>query len=893
VWYPSRVTAEAAVPLALLFSPTGEVQLDAHPPEGSVAPPAIAAELIRELQLGPGHAILNLAAQHPAAELPPSIAFLREVGALFLGKVCAAPELAGKLPMPAAELARLSALAPPMRGGEYSSPAALESLWAALQAALRTQLGAGATIEQWLSRCDPAWHAVGRVFFHLAENKADEERPFAFLATYATRLSAKAQPQHRPLGQALRDFAADNAALLSLLVPVQRAAATSSLIRALADSGRIFETLSFTAGEAHRFLLEVPQLEAAGLVVRIPDWWRKRSKVAAQITVGTKAPTTLGLEALVDFDVKLAMDGEPLTELEWRSLSHADSGLVLLRGRWVEVDRDKLAAVLAHWKSAQREAESGSLTLLEAMRLVAGSATGKDAPEPLESAVAEWSKVSAGPWLEKALAGLRQSGGLAGSLPGPELRAELRPYQQVGVRWLSFVAGLGLGACLADDMGLGKTIQVIAFLLARKRAGAALGPSLLVAPASLLGNWLAELGRFAPSLRVHLEHASAQEPEKLESARFDLILTTYGTLSRGAFAAGIAWDVLILDEAQAIKNPSARQTRAVKALRSRARIALTGTPVENRASDLWSIFDFLNPGLLGSAKAFGRLTKKLDQQGYGPLRELTRPYLLRRLKTDKTVISDLPEKTEVTAFCTLSRQQAALYQQTVESLRSQLAAADGIERRGLVLASLLRLKQICNHPSQWLRDGSFADAASGKFLRLRELAEELASRQDRALVFTQFREMTYPLANLLAQVFGEKGLVLNGETKVKERQGLVARFQAGEAPFFVLSTKAGGTGLNLTAAAHVIHFDRWWNPAVEDQATDRAFRIGQKRNVLVHKFVCRGTVEEKIDRLLQEKKKLAGDLLEGSGEAGLTELDDAELLRTLALDLSSAVEESG
>ena len=906
------MTADVTVPLAFFVSPSGEVHLDAHPAEESKGPAQIAGELAHDFKLGPGYAILQLAARHPAAALPAGVAFFRDVGALFLSRVSAAPELAaqGGLPVPADGLARMAGLAPPIAGGEYLSSAALESLWGALQAALRNDLAQTASIdaapsglrpspakaapiEQWFAERNPAWHAVGRVCFHLAENKADEARPFAFLATYTTRLSREARPQHRPLGQALRDFASDKAALLSLLVPVQRAAAESALVKELADSGRVFQTLYWTANEAHRFLLEVPALEAAGVVVRIPDWWRSRARVTAQVTVGGRPPAALGLEALVDFDVRLAVGGEALSEKEWRALAGAQGGLALVRGRWVEVDREKLDAVLAHWKKAQQEARSGSLSLLEAMRLLAGTAPGVDAPEPLESAVAEWSNISPGKWLKEALAGLRGPDGLAKSLPGAELRAELRPYQEVGVRWLSFAAGLGFGACLADDMGLGKTIQVLAFLLARKRAGAATGPSLLVAPASLLGNWTAEIARFAPTLRVRVEHPSAPSSEKLDPARHDLVITTYGSLLRAAWPAATSWDVVVADEAQALKNPSAKQTRAAKALKARARIALTGTPVENRASDLWSLFDFLNPGLLGSAKAFGRFVKKLDQRGYGPLRELTRPYLLRRLKTDKNVIGDLPDKTEVTAYCTLSRQQAALYQETVAGLRESLDGAVGIERRGLVLASLMRLKQICNHPSQWLRDGRFAADASGKFARLGGLAEEIASRQDRALVFTQFREMTEPLAEFLATVFGEKGLVLHGGTKVSERQVLVDRFQRGEAPFFVLSTKAGGTGLNLTAASHVIHFDRWWNPAVEAQATDRAFRIGQKRNVLVHKFVCRGTVEEKIDRMLAEKKKLAGDLLEGGGEARLTEMSDAELLRTVSLDLASALEETG
>jgi non-specific serine/threonine protein kinase len=485
--------------------------------------------------------------------------------------------------------------------------------------------------------------------------------------------------------------------------------------------------------------------------------------------------------------------------------------------------------------------------------------------------------------------------------PGDELRAALRPYQQVGVRWLHLLSRLGLGACLADDMGLGKTIQVLALLLVARRERTGRRCSLLVAPASLLANWMAEIERFAPVLRAVVAHPSAMTAAELDAlargpARdADLIITSYGWLLRAPGLVETPWRLAVLDEAQAIKNPGTRQARAVKRLDALARIALTGTPVENRLGDLWSIFDFLNPGLLGSAPAFGRFAKRLaarPHNPYGPLRELVRPYILRRLKTDPAVIADLPDKTEVKAFCPLSRKQAALYQQAVDELSAQIQGAEGIQRRGLILSFLMRFKQICNHPSQWLGDGIWADADSGKLGRLREIAEVIAARQEKALVFTQFREVTAPLAAFLGAVFGRPGLVLHGETAVRQRQALVRRFQDDEAvPFFVLSLKAGGAGLNLTAASHVVHFDRWWNPAVENQATDRAFRIGQTRNVLVHKLVCRGTVEERIDQLIESKEKLARDLLEGGAERLLTEMGDDEIMKLVALDLRAAAPE--
>jgi non-specific serine/threonine protein kinase len=456
---------------------------------------------------------------------------------------------------------------------------------------------------------------------------------------------------------------------------------------------------------------------------------------------------------------------------------------------------------------------------------------------------------------------------------------------------------------------LGKTMQVLALMLVRRQHGdGGRRASLLVAPASLLANWMSEIARFAPGLKALVAHPSAMAAAELQAfdqriaAGVDLVITSYGSLLRIPALLKIPWHLAVLDEAQAIKNPGARQTRAAKSLNAQARIALTGTPVENRLGDLWSIFDFINPGLLGSGREFTSFTRRLAERPhnpYAPLRELVRPYILRRLKTDKTVIADLPDKTEVKAYCHLTRTQAALYQQAVKELAAELDTerqstqrADGIRRRGVVLAFLMRFKQICNHPSQWLGDNAWAEADSGKLARLREIAAVIAEKQEKVLVFTQFREVTAPLAAFLGSVFGRPGLVLHGGTAVKTRQALVRRFQEDEdAPFFVLSLKAGGTGLNLTAASHVIHFDRWWNPAVENQATDRAFRIGQTKNVLVHKFLCRGTVEEKIDLLIDSKRQLSQDLLEGGAELLLTEMKDDELLKLVALDLHAASQE--
>ena len=876
---------------------------------------AVEAELAERLQRafarGSGHGLLQLGANEIGAALPPTLSYWREFAAQYVTAVCTLPDTGAEpakthVPVPPnSELDQLVLAAPPMTGAEYLTAAVLSALWQELDAAFRVELSESKCgVEEFLKRRNPAWNLVGRVHFNLAENRKDEAAPFAFLATYTTRLSAHAKAQHLPLGQALREYAgaANRERLLSLLLPVQRAAESCPWLEAMVDAGEIFHPLRWMPEQAMQLLRDLPQLESAGVVVRMPATWRANRPPRAQVTatVGGKPPSGLGQSALLDFRLEVTLEGEKLTEAEIKELLGKSEGLALVRGRWVEVDAQRLSRMIEHFSEVERKAADQGISFGEAMRMLAG--TNVAAYGDSASGDAEWALVAAGPWLAETLKGLRSPDGLARIDPGPALKGTLRPYQQVGVQWLYLLAELGIGACLADDMGLGKTIQVLALLLVlHRQSNGNRQPSLLVAPASLLANWASEIERFAPSLKAIIAHPSeipandlrTMAPEQLHD--LDLVITSYGSLLRIPWITHISWNLLVLDEAQAIKNPSAKQTHTAKKLKARARFALTGTPIENRLGDLWSIFDFINPGLLGSAKEFTTFTKRLADRPhnpYRPLRELVRPYILRRLKTDKTVIADLPDKTEVKAFCHLSRRQAALYQQAVEELTQQLEKVEGIQRKGMVLSSLMRFKQICNHPSQWLGDGAWSPEDSGKWARLRDIAEVIAAKQEKVLIFTQFREVTAPLTTFLGSIFGRSGLVLHGETQVKQRQELVRRFQEDEAVgFFVLSLKAGGAGLTLTAASHVVHFDRWWNPAVENQATDRAFRIGQTKNVLVHKFVCRGTVEEKIDKLIESKQQLSKDLLEGSADLLLTEMNDDELLKLVALDLNNALPE--
>jgi non-specific serine/threonine protein kinase len=901
--------------LELVVFPSEHLHLEHVDAGDSILSKTAESRLCEAFSSGCANGIEVLASEFLTVVLPPSLAFGREIGRRYLTALCHTPvsgdSTSWGVSKPClADFDALAESAPPMKGLEYLSGAVLSKLWDELDCLVRDAVAnTPGGVSAWLRQRNPVWNSVGRVTFHLAENKRNSEYPFAFLATYTHRVSDQGQVRHIPLDRALEEYAGagNRAALRTLLSPVQRAAELSEVARELLDSHALFHPQVWTPAQAYRFLKDIPHFEQSGVQVRIPDWWKSGRPPRPQVSVRigeVGRGGLMGAESLLDFDIGVSLEGEVLSAEELESILKSAGGLVLLKGKWVEANPEKLREVLAHWRRVEASSEDG-VTFLQGLRLLSGFHSSQEIGVGDEDeSVAQWSGVKAGRWLEAVLEGMRSPQESNESDPGPLLCAQLRPYQRVGVHWLWFMARLGLGGCLADDMGLGKTIQVLSLLLVVKRQAQCREPSLLVVPASLIGNWKSEISKFAPSLSVIYAHPSESASETSVAwggARgpslkgCDLVITSYGMLLRLAWLKRTEWNLVILDEAQAIKNPAARQSRSVKELKCRSRIAMSGTPIENSLGDLWSLFDFLCPGLLGGAREFSQFVKQRDaSQGaqFAALRRLVRPYILRRLKTDKRVIADLPEKTELECFCTLSRAQAVLYQQAVVELKEQLESplTDGIRRRGIILAYLTRFKQICNHPSQWLGDGGYVSDQSGKFVRLGELCGEIASRQEKALVFTQYREMTRPLAEYLATVFGREGLVLSGETAVKKRKELVDAFQAEDGPpFFVLSLKAGGTGLNLTAASHVLHFDRWWNPAVENQATDRAFRIGQKRAVMVHKFICRGTIEERIRELIAGKMQLSEDLLGQGAERLLTEMSNADLLRFVALDIKAAV----
>ena len=812
-------------------------------------------------------------------------------------------------------LAILSSV-PPMSGGEYWTADVLNDFFRRVESSVSALTAKhGGDLLAAVASLGPGWRDVGKVSLHLAENKGDKSgaRPFAFLATFVSRADADGHAKHLPLSAALKAYAAKPAALARILAPLEVAAKDDKFLLSLLESRRIFQPCALSVGEAYSFLKGIAKYEEAGLLVRTGRIWAKappRAKVS--VSVGQSKGGSLNAHALCDFSVDVTINGEPLSEDDLAILANARDGLVRIRGEWVEVDHEKIEALLAKWKDARRLMRDG-LTMAQALRMLAGGDADSLAPGGGDEDTCE---VRATGELKDLLRGMMDGGDGRGATALPNgLDAVLRPYQKNGVEYLLRTMGAGLGACLADDMGLGKTLQVLTLIDTWKQRGEiAPLPVLVVMPASLLANWKAEAARFTPDIRVGVLHPSDPEyrgvgngergmvgrdhrARRVERAtdeeylkRFDLVLTTYGQFMRSEKLRKLPFAAVIADEAQAIKNPGSGQSKALRSVVSPRRLALTGTPVENRMSDLWSIFDFINPGLLGSLKSFQSATAKSGD--FSVVRRLTRPFILRRLKTDKTIIADLPDKTEIDVSTPLSQKQALLYARTVEELRQALEDVKGegstMKRKGLVLAYMLRFKQICDHPSLYLGTEAYKPEDSGKFIVLGERAAEVASRQEKMLVFTQYREMTGPLAEYLEGVFGREGLVLHGGTPVSKRGALVKAFQdpAGP-PFFVLSVKAAGTGLNLTAANHVVHFDRWWNPAVENQASDRAYRIGQKRNVLIHKFVTYGTLEEKIDEMIKEKQSLADSLFADGGEKLVTEMSDAELMDLVKLDVSA------
>ena len=763
-------------------------------------------------------------------------------------------------------------------GSEHVTGSWITSAFERLNGAFSREIaGFEGSVSLFLTERSQSLRVPERIFFHLVENEKDDEYPFAFIATYATTDSA-GKVRHMPLSYALTEYKNQREKLVGLLSCLNKASEVSELIGRFVESGELFHPLRFSTQEAYEFLKKIQEIEKTGILCRVPDWWKRQyAAPALSVNMGEKKPSLMGFESIVSMVPSLTLDGTKLTQADIEYLLAQTEGLARLKGKWVEVDHAKLKALLK-----EMEKYKGDLTLLQALRIQTGVEEQPDLDiGPL---------ITNGKWLGSLLTKLRQPSTMREAKVPSSVQATLRPYQKTGYTWLNYMSELGFGACLADDMGLGKTLQVLTFLMHLYKENPE-GRVLLIVPASLMGNWEKENLKFTPSLPYCILHGggAAALDQKVRTEPVFLTITTYGMAARVKALEDITWDALILDEAQAIKNPGTKQTRSIKKLKARQKIAMTGTPIENDLTNLWSLFDFLNHGLLGSSVEFREFTKQLESntQGYSKLKNMVSPFILRRVKTDKSIIADLPEKLEQIDYVSMSKKQIVLYRKYVSDLESALAKVDGMQRRGIVLAALTKLKQICNHPDQYLGQDRYAPEESGKFVMLRDICETIYEKRERVLVFTQYREITEQLSRYLSSIFGRKGFVLHGGTRIQTRTRMVEEFNDPETyiPYMILSVKAGGTGLNLTAANHVIHFDRWWNPAVENQATDRAYRIGQEKNVMVHKLVSEGTIEEKIDTLINSKKELAENVIGSGGENWITELGDREILDLMRLEL--------
>ena len=648
--------------------------------------------------------------------------------------------------------------------------------------------------------------------------------------------------------------------------------------------------------EAFEFLRETAWvLEDAGYKVIVPAWWtpkgRKRAKLRLKVSANSKSASKsetksyFGLNTLVQYQYQLSIGEHSVTELEWQQLVNAKTPLVKFRGEWVELDLAKMQQMLEFWEKQGQENQN--MSLLELLQREA------EAGEELE--------FERDDTLAEMLLKLNDRSQLELVEDLPNFQGKLREYQQRGVSWLSYLENLGLNGCLADDMGLGKTIEVIARLIQEKNNHDRVAPTLLIVPTSVIGNWQKEIAKFAPHFQSMVHHGSDRNKDVSEFeqaiASYDVIITSYALVRKDAkLFQGVDWQRIVLDEAQNIKNPRAAQTKAILKLNAPHRLALTGTPVENRLLDLWSIFNFLNPGYLGKQAQFRKafeipIQKDSDRTKALTLKKLVEPFILRRVKTDKSIIKDLPDKVEQKVYCNLTPEQASLYEAVVKDVEQQIEEKSGIERKGLILSTLMKLKQICNHPRQFLQDESeFTPNRSHKLSRLQEMIEEIQAEQESLLIFTQFREIGDALQTHFRHNYHYPTYYIHGGTSRNNRDKMIDEFQSPDTPpaVFILSLKAGGVGITLTKANHVFHFDRWWNPAVEDQASDRAFRIGQKKNVFVHKFVTLGSLEEKIDVMIEDKKRLSESVV-GSDESWLTELDNDKFRELISLNRSAVL----
>ena len=706
---------------------------------------------------------------------------------------------------------------------------------------------------------DANLNVASRIYFHLVEND-DIEYPFAFLATYSKQKNKKII--HTPLEKALIEFKDDQNALVNLLSAVTKVANESKFISELIKTGELFQPIYITINEASIILKESIMYEKYGIMCRIPKWYKNKTN-KPKISLNLEKKESISIASLIQYKPSILIDDEIITVEELLGLLNNKNDLVNYKGKWVNIDENNINLLLSALDTLN---DRDDITFFELLKLEYNPNLYLDINDQVDIGITQ------NKWLIDFKKQLTRPIIIEDIPLSNNLRAKLRPYQQTGYNWLMTMLNYGLGALLADDMGLGKTLQVISVLTSLYDKNKY--KTLLVVPSSLMLNWVKEFEKFSniKPIIIHNQVGTKLIDFKLENKVY---ITTYQMAKK---LIEYEFDLLIIDEAQAIKNQASMQSKIIKDIKAKHRIALSGTPIENNLMELFSLFDFLNKGLLGTSKEYkAQANDIVKNESYGRLRKLIKPFILRRVKTDKNIISDLPSKIEVNEYVSLSKTQIKLYNAEVEMLKRELEKEE--VPKGLILKYILKFKQICNHPSIYLKDNKYDYKDSGKFDSLNQIATVVSDNQERMLVFTQFKEMCEPLNEYLKTVFNKEGLVLTGDTSIKKRNEMVNIFNSSEyIPYMILSLKAGGTGLNLTKANHVVHFDRWWNPAVENQASDRAYRIGQNKNVNVYKFVCSETIEEKIDNIINSKQDLANNILKADGEAWISKMSKNELI---------------
>lgn len=754
-------------------------------------------------------------------------------------------------------------------GSEYVNNEWIEYHWQQMEDWLyETIKDFEGSIESCLSSYFPSFNVADRTYFHLVETKNDVY-PFGFLTSYTTKIDN--QVKHMPLSYALKEFKGDEKELLHLLTTIFKASNKCEILSSIIEKGQLFDPIYLTVDEAFQLLKAADFFKQCGIGFRFPSWWKKKNKMHTQVTIGERIDNKLSLKSLLSVDLSFVIEGQPISKEELLKLLELKEGLIQFNGQWIEINHSKIMKLINQYDSYKEQYEDG-ITFSDFLQL----------NQEINSKVIDENEVvyESGTWLNSFK--VHNPSEESKFVLNNKFKGTLRKYQQYGVSWLNQMLNYGFGACLADDMGLGKTIQVLA-IISTAIENNYFKKVLLIVPSTLVENWISEKNKFTPFIDIFVLDKSEKELQEMDFNKKGIYITTYKMVSLRESINKEKWDLIILDEAQAIKNANAKQSKIIKQIESDNRIAMTGTPIENSLLDLWSIFDFINPGLLGGKKEFTNIIKKAkdNTQIYSSLRNVVEPFVLRRLKTDKNIIDDLPNKIERDLYIPLSSKQVTLYKKLISEVTTKIEDVQDIGKKGLILSTILKSKQICNHPSQYLKTSDFKESDSGKFIALKQLVEVIKEKHEKMLVFTQYKAMVEPLKTYLTSLFGYEGLSIDGSVSLSKRNERVKAFNSDKYyPFMVITIKAGGTGLNLTSANHVVHFDRWWNPAVENQATDRAFRIGQKKVVNVYKFICKKTVEDKINELINSKKELSSKIIgetEESTVSWITKLDDNRL----------------